>query len=332
MRATGLGSLPGTDMPAALGMALGTGSPWLPELPARGPGAGMIGRTTAVLEGLGADLQPQGWRLIDGSGADHARARSTLRHDLDDLEEAAQGHAGPVRVTMSGPWTMAACVERPRGDRVLADHGLRRELAESLGIGFADLLAELGRRLPEVSFTAQLDEPSLPAVLAGRVPTASGFSRHRSVDVPMAVDLLARVVQPVKAVVDEVTMHCCAPGLDLDVPDKAGVHVLALPTANLSAAQWDQLGPWLESGRRLALGVADTPVPDQLPGADAVVARVLRIARPLGLDPAVWVEKVDLSPDCGLAGWSELGAGRLLEQLERAAELLPEQLTRCQPG
>lgn len=328
MRATGTGSLPGTDMPAALRLALGFESAWLPELPARGPGAAMIGRTTAVLEGLGADLQPQGWRLGERSGVDHGRARSLLRRDLDDLEEAAQGFAGTVRVAMTGPWTMAANLERPRGDRVLADHGMRRELADSLGAGFAALLGELARRLPEASFSAQLDEPSLPAVLAGRVPTASGFSRHRSVDVPVAVDLLERVVAPLHGVVDEVALHCCAPGLELAVPEKAGVDVLGLPLANLSAVQWDVLGPWVEGGRRLLLGVADTARPDVLPGADEVVTRVLKLARTIGLDPQVWIERVDLTPDCGLAGWSVVPAGRLLEQLLQAAELLPEQLVR----
>lgn len=328
MRATGLGSMPGTDMGAALRLALGFESAWLPELPARGPGAGMIGRTTAVLDGLGADLQPQGWRLGEYSGVDHGRAVSFLRHDLDDLEEAAQAFTGTVRVTMTGPWTMAANLERPRGDRVLADHGMRRELADSLGSGFAGLLAEISRRLPEVTLTAQLDEPSLPAVLAGRVPTASGFTKHRSVDVPAAVELLDRVVAPLHAVVDEVTMHCCAPGPDLVVPEKAGVDVLALPLGGLTAADWEVLGPRLEAGRRLVLGVADSSAPDRLPGTDAVVTRVVRAARTLGIDPQKWSANVDLSPDCGLAGWSLVGAGRLLEQLQQACELVPEQLAR----
>nr|NLI50657.1 methionine synthase [Propionibacterium sp.] len=46
--ATGLGSLPGTDAAAAARLALehaGPGwLPWLPELPARGPWAGLVGR------------------------------------------------------------------------------------------------------------------------------------------------------------------------------------------------------------------------------------------------------------------------------------------------
>ena len=50
-RATGIGSLPGTDVREALRMVrdtLGDGHlPYLPELPARGPGADIIGRVIA---------------------------------------------------------------------------------------------------------------------------------------------------------------------------------------------------------------------------------------------------------------------------------------------
>ena len=68
--------------------------PYLPELPARGPYAQMIGRSTAFLAGLAVDLQPAGWRLTDASSRDHRLAISTLRADLDLLEEHAQGYQG----------------------------------------------------------------------------------------------------------------------------------------------------------------------------------------------------------------------------------------------
>lgn len=336
MRATGIGSMPGTDLPQTLRMILGMPLlPWLPELPARGVWAGIIGRTAAMLDGLAVDLQPAGWRLTDAAGGDQTRARSLLRHDLDELEEALAGlvEADPaaapvVRITMAGPWTMAACVERPRGDRVLADHGARRELADSLGQGASGLLAELRRRMPDVTFSCQLDEPMLPAVMNGGVPTASGFSKHRQVDLPVACELLARLVEPLRAQVDEVGLHCCAAGLDLELPARVGLDSLALDLSRLVPADWDHLGPWLEGGRRLVLGVADSAAPDQLPGVDALVTRILRVARSLGVDPEVWARQVDLAPACGLAGWTSVPAGRLLEQLVRAAELATEELAR----
>jgi len=183
IRTTGVGSWPGTDMMDAIKIAFAEcpDLPYLPELPARGSYAQLIGRSTAFLAGLAVDLQPAGWRLTDASGRDHRLAISTLRNDLDLLEEHAQGYEGTVKLSVAGPWTLAAMMERPRGDRVLADSGARRDLSQSLAEGTAQLVAELVRRLPDVEPLIQLDEPMLPAVLAGTIATASGLSRHRAI-------------------------------------------------------------------------------------------------------------------------------------------------------
>ena len=84
------------------------------------------------------DLQPAGWRLTGGTdpraSLDQRRARSLLLQDLDVLEELADGYTGPLKLQLTGPWTLAATVELPRGDKVLADHGARRDLAEALAL------------------------------------------------------------------------------------------------------------------------------------------------------------------------------------------------------
>jgi hypothetical protein len=57
--ATGIGSLPGTDLAEALRIVLGElpDLPHLPELPARGVGADLTGRAVAQLVDLYADVQ-----------------------------------------------------------------------------------------------------------------------------------------------------------------------------------------------------------------------------------------------------------------------------------
>ena len=69
--------------------------PHLPELPGRGPGADLVGRTAALLVDLHVDMQPSGWRLVDRPGMDERRARAYLGEDLDELEAAAR--RGSVR-------------------------------------------------------------------------------------------------------------------------------------------------------------------------------------------------------------------------------------------
>ena len=134
---TGIGSWPGTEQADALKIAFAEcpDLPYLPELPDRGPHAALTGRGTALLTGLGIDLTSAGWRLADSSSRDHRRAIATFRSDLDQLEEIAQGYEGPIKVAVAGPWTLAAALEHPRGDRVLADPGARRDVAQSRSRG-----------------------------------------------------------------------------------------------------------------------------------------------------------------------------------------------------
>ncbi|MFZ8925211.1 MAG: methionine synthase, partial [Candidatus Nanopelagicales bacterium] len=92
--ATGIGSLPGTDSQEWSRTIAGElpDFPHIPELPARGPGADLIGRTMALLADVAPDLAvettPVGWRLADAPGRVMSRARSWLAEDLDGVEQA----------------------------------------------------------------------------------------------------------------------------------------------------------------------------------------------------------------------------------------------------
>jgi len=176
---TGIGSLPGTDFAAALRMTFDRVPelPYLPELPARGPWAAMLGRGLGLPSGLSAEFEAGEWRLADAPGLDQRRARATWREDLDRLEEIGHGYSGRFKVAITGPWTLAASLGVAHTGRVLADVGARRDLAGSLAEGAGELLADLAKRLPEAELVLQVDEPSLPAVVAGAVPTPGGYFR-----------------------------------------------------------------------------------------------------------------------------------------------------------
>lgn len=111
--------------------------PYLAELPARGPGSDMIGRTIGLLVEMYAHLEPSGWRVSDRPGHDTRRARSWLGEDLDALEEFTQGYEGPLKVQAVGPWTLAAGLELRGGEAVLGDPGACRDLTASLAEGCA---------------------------------------------------------------------------------------------------------------------------------------------------------------------------------------------------
>ncbi|MFL6157868.1 MAG: methionine synthase [Marmoricola sp.] len=323
---SGVGSMPGEDFTEAVRIALGEapGLPFLPELPARGVTAGMVGRTLGLVAELGFDLQPAGWRLTDAPGIDHRRARSLLAQDLDVLEEQAQDLVGPLKVAVCGPWTLAATVERPRGDRLLADVGARRELAQALAEGITVHLADLARRVPGAELVVQVDEPALGAVLAARVPTSSGFGRHRSVDAPLASAALETVFAAISGSGATPVAHSCAADLPIALLRGAGARGISLDLDLLTAENYDALGAVLDAGDRVLLGVlaSTDPGAGRLPTEQQVVDRVLRLLDMLGFDPDEVRGQLVLTPSCGLAGASPGYARTALTLLRDSAARL----------
>ncbi len=271
----------------------------LPELPARGAGSDLVGRTAAVLVDVHVDLQPSGWRVTDRPGRDERNAAAMLRADLDALEIAALGYTGPLKVQVAGPLTLAAGLDRARGDRVLADHGARRDLAQSLAEGLREHVGDVARRIPGADVVVQLDEPSLPAVLAGAVPTISGFGRLRTVDRAEAEQVLGRVLNAVGA---PTVVHCCASNAPAALFRSAGADAVSLDVGRLGGPELDELAGAVDSGLDVFAGVIPAAAPDQRITDTELADRVVRLWRRLDQDPAAMAGRTVITPVCGLAG------------------------------
>lgn len=319
-RATGIGSLPGTDIREALrGVreVLGDGHlPYLPELPSRGPGAEMLGRSAALLVDLHVDLQPGGWRFVERPGHDAARTAAFWREDLNELAEAFDGYEGDLKLQSAGPWTLAAGLELTRGERAVSDPGAVRDLVGSLAEGLRQHVHQVRQLVPGASIVVQLDEPSLPAVLAGHLPTVSGFGHLRPVDPQVVRDGLREVLA---AVPDAVTVvHCCDPGIPLPLLRSTGVGAVALDTTALSAPRWESIAATIEDGVSLFAGCLPTDGPGSAKAAASAVARGWQDA---GLS-ARGLAEVVATPSCGLAGLTPSGAWRVQRAaVDVAAEL-----------
>ncbi|WP_217547781.1 methionine synthase [Streptomyces sp. GbtcB6] len=321
--ATGIGSLPGTDAREAAKAATGSFEdfPFLPELPARGPGADMIGRTAGLLVELYARVEPSGWRLGDRPGRDTRRARAWLGEDLDALEEFTQEYEGPLKVQAVGPWTLAAALELRNGESVLSDPGACRDLAASLTEGLRVHLAEVRRRIPGARPVLQVDEPSLTAVLRGQVKTASGYRTHRAVD-RQVVESTLRDVFGVHAD-GPVVVHSCAPDVPFALLRRAGAAAVSFDFSLLTERDDDVIGEAVEGGTRLFVGVVpgtDTALSD--PAGSVMGVRTLW--RRLGLRPGLLAESVTVTPACGLAGASPAYARQALAHCVRAARSLAD--------
>jgi methionine synthase II (cobalamin-independent) len=319
--ATGVGSLPGTDPVEALRVVTGELPEFahLPELPGRGPGADLVGRSAALLVDLAVELTPAGWRLVPRPGTDQRRARELLARDLDALSDVAEDYTGPFKVQAAGPWTLAAGLERTRGDRAVVDPGARRDLAQSLTEGLAAHVAAVSARVPGARVVVQLDEPSLPAVLVGALPTASGWGKLPAVEAPVVEQELATVVD---ALPGPVVVHCCADRAPLGLLHAAGADAVSF---DLGLVQdLDALGTAVEAGTHLFPGVVpgtDAPLPEP----KATASRLHAWWRELGFPADELHEAVTLTPSCGLAAATPGYARRAMTHVREAARyLLPE--------
>ncbi|MEV6836508.1 methionine synthase [Streptomyces sp. NPDC051133] len=321
--ATGVGSMPGTDAREAAKTVTGSFEdfPFLPELPARGPGADMIGRTAGMLVELYARVEPSGWRIGDRPGRDTKRARSWLGEDLDALEEFTQDYAGDLKVQAVGPWTLAAALELRNGEAALSDPGACRDLAASLAEGLRLHLAEVRRRVPGARIVLQLDEPSLTAVLRGQVRSASGYRTHRAVDRQIAEATLRDVVGVHGD--GPVVVHSCAPDVPFALLRRTGAAAVSFDLALLTERDDDAIGEAVEAGTGLFAGVVpgtDGPLSD--PAGSVMGVRTLW--RRLGLRPGLLAEAVTVTPACGLAGASPAYARQVLAHCVRAARSLAD--------
>ncbi|KOU22839.1 methionine synthase [Streptomyces sp. WM6372] len=320
--ATGVGSLPGGDAREAAKTATGSFEdfPYLPELPARGPGADMIGRSLGMLVEMYAHVEPSGWRISDRPGRDTRRARSWLGEDLDALEEFTQGYTGKLKVQAVGPWTLATALELHGGEAVLQDAGACRDLAGSLAEGLRDHLADVRRRIPGAEIVLQLDEPSLTAVLLGRVRSASKYRTYRAVDRQVVEGTLRELF----AVHDgDVVVHSCAPEVPFGLLRRAGAAGVSFDFSLLTEREDDAIGEAVEGGTKLFAGVVpgtDAPLSDP---AGSVMG-VRKLWRRLGLAPGTLAESVVVTPACGLAGASPAYARAAQAHCVRAARSLAD--------
>jgi hypothetical protein len=338
--------MPGTDPLEAARIVAGElpDFPHLPELPGRGPGADITGRAAALLVDIPAEVTPRGWRIAERPGRDLRRAKSMLSSDLDTMEEVLDGYEGLLKVQVCGPWTLAATLEQPRSlNAALADPGLVADLAASLAEGAAAHVAEVAKRVPRATLAVQFDEPALPAVAAGAVPTPSGLSRVRAVEEEVLLDRLREVLRAVSPGDDprnprpggsappapptNTIVHCCSRDVPFGIIMGAGADAVSFDLSLLRRDDFDQLAAVAEAGAGLLAGAMSFDYPERRGVTPADTARTVAEAwRKTALPAADCARQVVVTPACGLAAASPAQAREALRWCREAARILPEMM------
>ncbi|MEZ0342520.1 methionine synthase [Mycobacterium sp. pV006] len=323
--ATGIGSWPGTSPAEAAEVVIGElhQMPHLVELPARGVGADLIGRAGALLVDLPLDTVPRGYRIASGRSSAMRRAASLLDEDLDALEEAwekagLRGGERVVKVQGPGPVTLAAQLELANGHRAITDRGAFRDVAMSLAEGMAAHRAEVSRRL-QTRVVVQLDEPSLPAAVAGDLSGVTSLSPVAAVEessVTALLDDCAAIIGP------DIALHCCASGLPWNALRDCVVDAIAVDMHTLRTADLDGIGEFVETGRTVLLGAVASTEPAGRRSVEEVAAAVATITDRLGFPRSVLAERIGITPACGLAAATPRWARTAVELARKTAEAL----------
>ncbi|MFI7483319.1 hypothetical protein ACH9EU_13015 [Kocuria sp. M1R5S2] len=298
---TALGAMPGTDAVESVTLLRGElGAPhlsFLPVLPARGPAAEPVARTAAVLDELHADRQPHGLRVSGVPGKDSRAARALLASDVNVLADVIGAESGtddaPVKTQLVGPLTLSARLHLHAGERALKDHGARRDIADSLASGVAEHVRAVREAAAGRDVVVQLDEPDLARVLAGELPTMSGYRTLRAVPVPEARGSLAAVVEACRAAGAATVALRLPDGVDPRLAQEAGADAVQVTAPAGSARDWEPLAALVEQGLRLWLGLV--PVPAGRESARSRAERIWGLWRDLGL-PAAALDLVVVTP------------------------------------
>lgn len=251
--------------------------------------ADLMGFAVQFLEGLPVDRSSFGWRLSRGTGADLRIERSRFGRTLDALGEYGEGFTGRLLLTLPGPWELVHALSLPDGNRVLGDHGARRDVVQSYAAGVAELRVRMARlfdRPPRV----RLLERHLDAILTGAVPTVSGYATLPAVpdahvtaalqsflarsgpDTLLALPALGAVELSGKRVTHRSLLEA------------TGASAVEMPLRRLDARGWEQSAELVESGAEVWLGLP--------PDAGARPGNVRR-----------WIEAIE-------EPWARIGMGR----------------------
>ncbi|MGJ3188788.1 hypothetical protein [Paenarthrobacter sp. FR1] len=330
--ATALGPWPGSDPAEATRIIRGELGdphlPFLPELPDRGIGSDAVGRSGSLLVDLAIDVQPHGWRLVDRPGKDAQRAHSALATDINILADVAgmeDVSAGELKIQLMGPMSLAASLHLHNGERALLDYGARRDIAESLAAGVAEHLRRISAAVPGAGIVVQIDEPEIASVMAGTIPTASGYRTLRSIpgeEVTGAWRLVIDALQAAGAFETVVSVP------EIEAPIErifaAGADGIAVPLKALTTRQWELLAAGVEAGKRVWAGAMPTWVGQaQLPRTGDVVESIWKPWRQLGL-PASGLSGIRVTPSTGLAHLKPSAATDILTRLTQVADGLDQ--------
>lgn len=315
---SGVGSLPFTDPATAADetLRLTPELPAAPQLPCRDPREGMLAQVAAGVPGVTA--APEGGRLLvdrrrlAAGDDDRPLDADAWGGTLAFLRRVAEvGHAGPVKLQLTGPVTLGLA---------LVDGGAKPARAFAVaGAVVRDrvraLLAEAAAVAPGVGVVLVLDEPGLAAYPHEGFPLGADDT----------IDLLSGGLAAAKSAA-MAGVHCCGP-TDWRLVLHAGPDLISLPVEAAAGDDAVGLSGFLDRGGWIAWGAVPTDRPLGERG-DGHWRRLTGLWCDLsrnGCDPLLLRTQSILTPACGLARHAPEQVANVFGLVRRLAERVQDQ-------
>lgn len=320
--ATGVGSMPGENPAESASIIVGElGFGHVAELPARGPGADMLGRTAAFLVDLSLDLVGNDYQLTAARSRITQRATGFLSADLDALEEAWHragliGSGQPCKIAVCGPFTLAGTVALRGGHKLVHDRGAWTDVLGSLAEGLANAAADLERRLG-CAAVVQIDEPLVDRVIVGQIAPLTRLDVNPPIPGPDVAKALGELVEYVER---PAILHHCGTRTPWELLHHNIFDGLSMDFSRVREADWDELGRFLDAGHTLLAGLVPTARPrSELPVEHAMAPLVQTIDR-IGFGRETLAKQIIVTSACGLAGADPGWATQALRLASAAAD------------
>ena len=314
---TAIGSLPHTDLDAAVAFALGQQRrlPAAPSLPGRDPREGMLAQAAWGL--VGVQVGADGTLDVDPAALDpdaplgdpglDGPPFAGLRAFLDAVAE----RRAPIKLQLTGPVTLGIALHA---------HGVEPDSAfrvagAAVRARARALLDRAAATAPHAPVVAFVDEPGLVGL------GAPGFPLTPDAGVDLTSGALAALERGALT-----GLHCCG-ATDWNLAIAAGPRIVSVPVGAGIERAAGALGRFLDDGGWIAWGAVPTDGPIGTSAGRlfrALSATWCDLVR-AGCDPVRLRTQAMVTPACGLAGHGETQAGQVMALTRQVAARLHDQ-------
>ncbi|MDD5692060.1 MAG: hypothetical protein PHP10_02655 [Candidatus Omnitrophica bacterium] len=337
--ATGVGSLPFVDAQKAIDLILRCvpEAPFWPQLPKRDAREGMIAQFSENLPGLKMDsgtlrfiaqdkekeLELFYEKFIAGDlpyfeiSKDHAQGLYAFYWRLKGMDLSGIEF---IKCQVTGPFTFCAGISDASGNSILHDKVLMQAMAKGLSMKALwqlELFKGFGKKM--IMF---FDEPYL----------ASVGSAYTTVNRNEVIDLFSELTAGLKQQGCLIGIHCCGNTDWSMLMDISGIDII-----NFDAFEFlerfllypEDIGNFLKKGGIICWGIVPTQGYDGTHSPEGLAQKVktgLDALAKKGLDPQLLLERLMISPACGLGSLSPWYAEGILELLNQTSAFIRKNL------